>query len=109
MGPSPELDFSLVIPTYNERENLPELFARLDRILHGRSFEVILVDDDSPDATWAAAVTSSRWVPMTTSVCKRSSGSARRAPSVPRRPWVPTTSSVVKALVNLVMQRRSAA
>ncbi len=56
MGPLPErLDFSLVIPTYNERENLPELFARLDRILQGRAFEVILVDDDSPDGTWSAA------------------------------------------------------
>jgi dolichol-phosphate mannosyltransferase len=52
--PAP-LDFSLVIPTYNERENLPELFARLDQVLRGRAFEVILVDDNSPDGTAAAA------------------------------------------------------
>jgi dolichol-phosphate mannosyltransferase len=49
------VDFSLIIPTYNERDNLPELFSRLDRILSGRSFEVIVVDDDSPDETWLAA------------------------------------------------------
>ena len=49
------LDFSLVLPTYNERENLAELLARLDRILAAHNFEVILVDDDSPDGTWAEA------------------------------------------------------
>lgn len=49
------LDFSLIIPTFNERENLPELCLRLDRVLAGAAFEVILVDDDSPDETWRAA------------------------------------------------------
>ena len=52
--PAP-VEFSLIIPTYNERDNLPELFSRIDRILSGRSFEVIVVDDDSPDETWLAA------------------------------------------------------
>jgi len=50
-----ELDFSLIIPTYNERENLAPLFERLHRTLAGYQFEVILVDDDSPDRTWEAA------------------------------------------------------
>jgi dolichol-phosphate mannosyltransferase len=49
------LDFSLVLPTYNERENLAQLFARLGRVLSNYNFEVILVDDDSPDGTWEAA------------------------------------------------------
>lgn len=49
------LDFSLVIPTYNERENLPELCARLGKILQGRRFEVIVVDDNSSDGTGRAA------------------------------------------------------
>ncbi len=49
------IDFSLVIPTYNERENLPVLLQRLDRILAHYKFEVIVVDDDSPDNTWAEA------------------------------------------------------
>lgn len=53
--PPTPLDFSLVIPTYNERENLPELFARLDHVLRAVAFEVILVDDDSPDGTGVAA------------------------------------------------------
>jgi dolichol-phosphate mannosyltransferase len=49
------IDLSLILPTYNERENLRELFARIDRALAGGCFEVIVVDDDSPDRTWAAA------------------------------------------------------
>ncbi len=51
----PSLELSLVIPTYNERDNLAELFARLDQVLGQTAFEVLLVDDDSPDQTWAAA------------------------------------------------------
>jgi dolichol-phosphate mannosyltransferase len=49
------IDFSLVLPTYNERENLAALFARIGKVLSGRNFEVIVVDDDSPDSTWAEA------------------------------------------------------
>jgi dolichol-phosphate mannosyltransferase len=49
------LDLTLVVPTYNERDNLEELFARIDRRLRGYRFEVIVVDDDSPDGTWLAA------------------------------------------------------
>lgn len=55
MDAPPALDFSLVVPTFNECANVPELLARLDCTLRGRSFEVLLVDDDSPDRTWAAA------------------------------------------------------
>lgn len=49
--------FSLVIPTYNEKENLPYLIARLTKTLElvGYKFEIIIVDDDSPDETWKLA------------------------------------------------------
>jgi dolichol-phosphate mannosyltransferase len=46
---------SVIVPTYNERENLEELLRRLDRALSGLDFEVIVVDDDSPDGTWQLA------------------------------------------------------
>ncbi|KSW12657.1 hypothetical protein CF15_01790 [Pyrodictium occultum] len=48
---------SIVVPTYNERENIPRLLDELDRVLGGRgiSYEVVVVDDDSPDGTWRAA------------------------------------------------------
>jgi cellulose synthase/poly-beta-1,6-N-acetylglucosamine synthase-like glycosyltransferase len=49
---------SVVVPTYNEAENLPELLERLDRALAGRSYEVVVVDDGSPDGTAEVA----RWL-----------------------------------------------
>ena len=48
---------SVVVPTYNERENLPRLLEEVDRVLRSRgvSYEVVVVDDDSPDGTWRVA------------------------------------------------------
>ena len=47
----PALELAVVIPTFNERANVPALIARLDRALAGRGWEAIVVDDDSPDGT----------------------------------------------------------
>jgi dolichol-phosphate mannosyltransferase len=47
------IDLAVVIPTYNERGNVPELIARLQRVLRGFEWELIFVDDDSPDGTSA--------------------------------------------------------
>ncbi|RYU63263.1 glycosyltransferase family 2 protein [Methylolobus aquaticus] len=44
-------EFSIVVPTYKERANVAELVARLRRVLAGIQWEVIFVDDDSPDGT----------------------------------------------------------
>lgn len=46
---------SVIIPTYNERENLEELFSRIDNALQGLNYEIVVVDDDSPDRTWEKA------------------------------------------------------
>jgi len=46
---------SVVIPTYNERENLPLLIDRLFKALSSFDFEIIVVDDNSPDGTWMVA------------------------------------------------------
>src|ERR1700760_3465907 len=43
---------SVVIPTFNEWENVTTLFRRLERALAGIPFEVVFVDDNSPDGTW---------------------------------------------------------
>ena len=51
---SGELDLAVVVPTYKERDNVAPLFQRLERILCGVRWEVIYVDDDSPDSTAAA-------------------------------------------------------
>ena len=51
--PAPEL--SIVVPTYNERANIPILVERLAHVLAGCDWEVLFVDDNSPDGTAAVA------------------------------------------------------
>ena len=41
----------MVIPTYNERENVDELVRRINDALSGEHYDVVFVDDDSPDGT----------------------------------------------------------
>ncbi len=42
---------SIIIPTYNERENIGQLIEKIIESLTGIDFEVIVVDDNSPDGT----------------------------------------------------------
>jgi dolichol-phosphate mannosyltransferase len=53
LRPAPEL--CIVIPTFNERANIPILVGRLRQVLAGCDWEVVFVDDNSPDGTAAAA------------------------------------------------------
>ena len=48
-----EMDISIVIPTYNEEENIKPLYDELREVLGGTGleYEVIFVDDGSSDAT----------------------------------------------------------
>ncbi len=52
-----EMDITLVIPTYNESENLPILLERVFSVFRESNLDgkVIVVDDDSPDGTWKVA------------------------------------------------------
>lgn len=52
-----DLDVSVVIPFFNEEENIRPLYDRLIPVLRslGKSFEIIFVDDGSSDATVARA------------------------------------------------------
>ncbi|PIQ76856.1 dolichol monophosphate mannose synthase [Candidatus Peregrinibacteria bacterium CG10_big_fil_rev_8_21_14_0_10_49_24] len=47
--------FSLILPTYNEAENIPELVRSIKNALACVPHEIIIVDDDSPDKTWHIA------------------------------------------------------
>ncbi|MEE8439353.1 MAG: glycosyltransferase family 2 protein [Micropepsaceae bacterium] len=49
------LELTLVVPTYRERDNLVPLLERLEAALTGVAWEVVFVDDDSPDGTAALA------------------------------------------------------
>lgn len=49
---------SVVIPTFNESKNVAEIVRRLADLLDGPlgdAYELIVVDDDSPDRTWETA------------------------------------------------------
>jgi dolichol-phosphate mannosyltransferase len=41
----------VVVPTYNEAENLSKLVTKIERVLHALNFTLVIVDDDSPDET----------------------------------------------------------
>jgi len=53
-APRPAPELSVVVPTLNERANVPLLIERLGRVLAGVDWEVLFVDDNSPDGTAAA-------------------------------------------------------
>lgn len=46
------VSLSLIIPTYNEKENIALLLDKIREVLAEEEFEIIVVDDDSPDLTW---------------------------------------------------------
>ena len=46
---------SIVVPTYNERDNIRPLVERLGKALEGRKYEVLFIDDNSRDGTAEAA------------------------------------------------------
>jgi len=49
------IQLSIIVPTFNEAANIAVLVDRLDDALTGLNWEVIFVDDDSPDGTAAEA------------------------------------------------------
>jgi dolichol-phosphate mannosyltransferase len=51
--PAPEI--SVVVPTFRERDNVPLLVEKLARTLSGIDWEVVFVDDNSPDGTAGVA------------------------------------------------------
>ena len=55
---APEL--SVIVPTFNEATNIVELYDRLARVLTDTAWEMLVVDDDSPDGTADAALSLAR-------------------------------------------------
>jgi glycosyltransferase involved in cell wall biosynthesis len=53
--PAPQIDLSVLIPVYNEVDNVAPLHEELDRVLRGTGlrYELIFVDDGSTDGTAA--------------------------------------------------------
>ncbi len=45
------IELAVVIPTFEERDNVAAVLERLSEALQGIQYEVVFVDDDSPDGT----------------------------------------------------------
>ena len=56
-GITTDVDLSVVIPTFNESSGIAQIIQSLHSSLKELqiNFEIILVDDDSPDETWKIA------------------------------------------------------
>src|SRR4029453_11090243 len=57
--PGPEIapqaalpEISVVVPPFNERDNVTTLYQRLEATFGATPWEVVFVDDNSPDHTW---------------------------------------------------------
>lgn len=46
---------SVISPTLNEAECVPRLVEELERALRDINYEILIVDDNSPDGTWSIA------------------------------------------------------
>jgi glycosyltransferase involved in cell wall biosynthesis len=73
MDAASRIDISVVVPLYNEKDNLADLHLQLTRALEplGRPFELVLVDDGSRDGTREALVALEGADPRVTAVLLR--------------------------------------
>ncbi|MFP4296596.1 MAG: glycosyltransferase [Spirulinaceae cyanobacterium] len=56
--PTTAIKLSLIIPTYKESQNIPTIVSKLSHLLDQTirdRYELIVVDDNSPDRTWEVA------------------------------------------------------
>ena len=86
---------SLVVPTYNEAQNIAETIRCIGAVLSaavGPAFEIIVVDDDRPDKTWEIALALTGEVPQVRVIRRRGEKSLS---SAVLRGWQAATGSVL--------------
>lgn len=62
---------SVVIPTYNERENIARFIPQLVEAFQGAAYEILVVDDNSPDGTGEVVQRFARTNPRVRLITKR--------------------------------------
>jgi dolichol-phosphate mannosyltransferase len=67
---------SLIIPTYNEKDNITPLIERISKALVGYNYEIVIVDDNSGDGTIEAATKLAERYPVKLIVRKNEKGLA---------------------------------
>ena len=86
---------SVVVPVFNERDNIPPLVAEIVAALRGRMpFEIVYVDDHSKDDSWEVLRAQMREVPELRALRhRRQSGQStaiRTGVKAARAPWIAT-------------------
>lgn len=71
-----EVEIAIVLPAYNEANNLRELLPKIPRKIAGRHVGILVVDDGSEDDTFDVAFKAG--VPVVKNVIKRGGGAALR-------------------------------
>lgn len=69
-----KIKLSLVIPTYKESQNIPTLIQKLTQLLDTKipnTYELIVVDDNSPDLTWKIAQNMTPKYPQLRVMCRK--------------------------------------
>ncbi len=67
---------SIIVPTYNEKDNIIPLVKRIDRALSNYDYEIVFIDDNSSDGTAQIAVALSPRYPVKVIVRKDKKGLA---------------------------------
>ena len=55
---------SIIIPTYNERKNISGLVKEISELMKNYEYEIVVVDDDSPDMTIHVLKSLSETIPL---------------------------------------------
>ncbi|MCS7184978.1 MAG: glycosyltransferase [bacterium] len=62
---------SIIIPTYNESKNIKELIMKIFEVLKDEDYEVIVVDDNSPDGTYKVVCESAKRNPRVKPILRK--------------------------------------
>ena len=78
-GPNTKAMISVILPTYNEAENITRIIPAITKVFQDAAIEgeVIVVDDDSPDGTASIASNLAGTYPVKVHVRKRDRGLSR--------------------------------
>jgi len=70
------MKISVIVPTYNEAENIKRLIPMIDSVLKDYDYEIVVVDDNSPDGTAVVAKKLAEMYPVKVLVRDRKRGLA---------------------------------
>jgi len=70
------MKISVIVPTYNEAENIKKLIPMIDSVLEDYDYEIVVVDDNSPDGTAVVARKLAEMYPVSVLIREKKKGLA---------------------------------